>query len=86
MAMSVRLDVKTERLVRRLAARGGRSKSAVLRQAIALLAKAENDPRRDVSPFAAIDDLVGCVRGGPPDLSTRTGERFRALLESRKRR
>jgi hypothetical protein len=31
-------------------------------------------------PYKAVKDLIGCVRGGPPDLSVGTGKRFRQLL------
>lgn len=32
------------------------------------------------SPFDLVSDLVGCVSGGPPDLSEQTGKKFRQLL------
>jgi len=85
MAISVRLDAKTEQLVRRLAAKRGRGKSSVLREAIALLAREDGEPSRS-TPFDAIADLVGSARGGATDLSERTGERFRQLLAARRPR
>ncbi len=42
-------------------------------------------PERELPrPYEAIADLIGCVKGGPPDLSERTGERFRELLTQKK--
>jgi Arc/MetJ-type ribon-helix-helix transcriptional regulator len=56
------------------------SKSEVVRQAIELLASQERQ-----TPFERVADLIGCVQGGPPDLSEATGTRFRQLLANRKR-
>ena len=83
--ITVRLDVETERLVERVARLRKQSKSQVIRDAITALAKQEAPPagpRR----YEAITHLIGCVRGGPSDLSRRTGERFRRLLLERERR
>lgn len=44
------------------------------------LAPEQEHPR----PYEAIVDLIGCVRGGPPDLSENTGEKFRELLTQKK--
>ena len=41
----------------------------------------EQEPPR---PYEAIADLIGCVKGGPPDLSENTGEKFRELLMQKK--
>ncbi|MCL6640316.1 MAG: ribbon-helix-helix protein, CopG family [Candidatus Rokubacteria bacterium] len=80
MPTSVRLDAKTERLVRALARRTGRTRSQVIREAIHRLAAEDAGPRSAATAFELWRDAVGCVEGGPPDLSERTGERLRALL------
>jgi hypothetical protein len=80
----VRLDVKMERLVERLARKRGGGKSEVVREALALLAEREEEPPAEGSPFETVADLVGCARGGPRDLSVRTGEKVRALLEAKR--
>ena len=86
MPTSVRLDSKTETLLRRIATRTGRTKSEVLRDAIVGLAQA-----KDVAPGASlldsISDLVGIESGGPPDLARRSEseEVFRARLLARRR-
>ena len=41
----------------------------------------EREPPR---PYEAIADLIGCVKGGPPDLSQNTGEKFREGLTQKK--
>ena len=83
MPTSVRLDARTEGLVRRLARKTGRTKSQVIRDAIARLASADKEESR--TPFDTIKHLVGCAAGGPPDLSERTGEKLRQLLLGRPR-
>lgn len=79
MPTSVRLDPKTERALEELATRKSQTKSQVVREAIELLAAEE---RR--TPYEKVSDLIGCVRGGPPDLSEDTGRKFRALLVEKK--
>ena len=85
--LSVRLDAKTERSIQQLARRRGQTKSEVIREAIAALARQESESDGGKSPYETIAHLIGCVRGGPRDLSVRTGEKFRRLLlEKRGRR
>jgi len=83
MALTVRLDPKTERLVERLARKRGRGKSEVVREAIAVLAEHERQGDDTGSPYEGVADLAGCARGGPTDLSVRTGEKVRAILRER---
>jgi len=85
MAISLRVDPRTERLVERLARVRGLSKSDVIREAIVLLA-AEQDSTVDGNAYEAIADLVGCVEGGPSDLSEHTGRRVRELLRAKRKR
>lgn len=84
MPTSVRLDAKTERLVGRLARTSGRSKSAVIREAIGRLAGAQEKAKPAKTPYDSIKHLIGIARGGPRDLSVRTGEKFRQLLRARR--
>jgi Arc/MetJ-type ribon-helix-helix transcriptional regulator len=78
--ISVRLDPETEHALEELARRRSVSKSEIVRQAIELLASQERQ-----APFDRVADLIGSVRGGPPDLSEETGKRFRQLLADRKK-
>lgn len=86
MPISVRLDPKTESLVNRLAKRTGRTKSEVVREGLKALAEAEAGVEPGMSPYEAIAHLIGCARGGPKDLSERTGEKLRKLLLAQARR
>jgi hypothetical protein len=55
----------------------------VVREAIARLS-IETERRR--SAYAMVEDLIGIADGGPPDLSRKTGLRFRELLERQENR
>ena len=79
MPTSVRLDEKTGRLVDRLARDADRTKSDVIREAIAAYGR-HRKVRRARSLYDAIAPWIGVATGGPPDLSEKTGERFQAAL------
>ena len=85
MPTSVRLDPKTQRVIRALARRTGQTQSEVIRDAIRRLAAAEPADRRGQTAFDLWRDAIGCAKGGPPDRSERTGERFRSLLLAKRR-
>jgi len=80
MPLSVRVDLKTERVIERLARTTGQTKSEVIREAIAALAHDKDGAATAACPYEMVQDLIGCVKGGPPDLSARTGETFQRLL------
>lgn len=83
MPISVRLDRDTERLVTRLARTKATTKSDVIREAIKKLAEADQVGKPGATPYEAIKHLIGIGKGGPPDLSVRTGEKVRELLWTR---
>jgi Arc/MetJ-type ribon-helix-helix transcriptional regulator len=85
MMMSVRLDPKTRKLIDRIARAERVSRSEVVRRGIYLLAERQTDADA-IEPFQAIKHLLGRARGGPRNLSERTGIRFRELLSQRKAR
>ena len=79
MPTSVRLDAKTESLLRRLARQKRLTQSAVIREAVLYFARKEAArPRK--TPFEAAAHLIGSIKGLPPDLSERTGDRFYKML------
>ncbi len=87
MITSFRMDSQTERLLDDLARERGSTRSAIVREAVRLVAEREGRRRRAPRPYDAFRGVIGSVRGGPADLSERTGERFRKLLlGSRKKR
>jgi hypothetical protein len=80
MRVSIRLDARSERLLRRLARLRGQTKSEVMREAIARLTEQEGLSGDGKPSYAAVSHLIGSVQGGPPDLSEQTGLKFRRLL------
>lgn len=79
---TVRLDLPTETILKQLSSQRGQTKSDVIRDAIALLAE---DGGRG-SALQALQPFVGIGDSGGQQLSERTGEAFRELLESRRAR
>lgn len=86
MTTSVRMDAETERLLEDLARERGSTKSEIVREAVRLAARRRPRARVAERPYDAFRGVIGSVRGGPPDLSERTGARFRQLLLDRKRK
>ncbi len=84
MATSVRLPETIEQLVTRIARRRRQTKSEVIRQALMALGREGHEGTRHPTPYGAMKHLIGCASGGPPDLSVKTGEKFRTLLRGRR--
>lgn len=87
MPTSVRLDPKTEGMIRRLAKQRGRTKSELIRAAIEALAReaTEAEARGSLSAYDRVAHVVGIADSGGARLSERTGERFRDILIKRAR-
>jgi hypothetical protein len=86
MPLSVRLDEKTESLIERLARKRRQTKSEVIRDAIGVLASQDETSGGQKRPYELVAHLIGCVKGGPRDLSERTGEKFHQMLTERRRK
>ena len=82
MVISVRLKPETRKLLDRVARSQRLSRSEVVRRAIEALAQ-EQGTSEASEPYQALKDLIGRVRGGPPDLSERTGARFAEILRKK---
>jgi hypothetical protein len=82
MPTSVRLDARTQQIVAQLARRQRKSRSAVIRDAILQLERSE--PTRTGNVLAAVEHLIGSVDSGGRQLSTRSGEKVRQLLHSKR--
>jgi Arc/MetJ-type ribon-helix-helix transcriptional regulator len=77
--LTLRLDEKTRQRIARLARRERLSTSEVIRQAIAAWA----DRRAPItSPYEALKDLIGVVRGGNPKRSAQTGRALPRFLSA----
>jgi ribbon-helix-helix CopG family protein len=86
MPFSLRLDPVTEAKIRKLTAATGRSKSEVVREAVAQYA-----PDRDAAPapgesaFDRLKPFIGTISTGGSDYSTETHAKYRALLRRKHR-
>ena len=86
MPFSLRLDLETEAKIRRLTAATGRSKSEVVREAVAQYA-----PDRDAAPasgasaFDRLKPFIGVVATGGANYSTETHTKYRELLRRKHR-
>jgi hypothetical protein len=85
MPFSLRLDPETESRIRRLSTQTGRSKSQVVREAVAQYAPDEHPPSPDDSTFDRLKAYVGVVRTGGRNYSSGTHRKFRALLQKKRR-
>lgn len=86
MPTSVRLDTETEALLRSLAQRSGRTKSDILREALARLAADQKMTAETKNLYSLIADLVGVTEGGPRNLARRHKEAFRESLRKKHRK
>ena len=80
---TVRLDTDLEATLERLAKQRGQTKSDVIRDAIEHLAR--KPETGEASALETLRPFVGVADSGGRQLSRRTGERFRELLEERRR-
>ena len=84
MGTSVRLPARLERLVSRVAKERGTTKSEVIRNVLTILEKEDQQAQVGATPYQAMKHLIGCASGGPSDLSTETGKKFRGMLLRRR--
>jgi hypothetical protein len=73
-------------MLKRLARQKNCTKSHVIREAISALARHAEESKTARCPWETAEDLIGCVKGGPPDLSVKTGQGFRRILLERQGR
>jgi predicted transcriptional regulator len=81
--LNVRLDDETHRKVARIARASRRSKSQVVREAIAEYASGRDSER---TAYDVWKDVIGIAQGLPDDLSRRTGDRLARMLTQDRRR
>ena len=84
MALTVRLNPKTERALNALAKRRGLSRSDVVREAIEQY-HAAGDANSAGRPYDAWLDVIGGVALGARDPARTTGEQFTAIVSKKNR-
>jgi hypothetical protein len=86
MPFSLRLDPDTEARIRKLTAATGRSKSDVVREAVARYASdREAPPAPGESAFDRLKPFIGTIRTGGANYSTETHRKFRELVRRKHR-
>ena len=86
MPFSLRLDAGTEAKIRRLSAATGRSKSAVVRDAVEQYApEPDSAPIVGESAFDRLKAYIGSVRMGGANFSRDTHAKYRASLRRKHR-
>ncbi len=86
MPFSLRLDPDTEARIRRLSAKTGQTRSAVVREAVAQYSIGEESrASAGESAFDRVQPFAGIVGTGGANLSTDTHARYRALLRRKHR-
>jgi hypothetical protein len=85
MPFSLRLDPETESRIRRLSTLTGRSKSQVVREAVARYTPDDEPPPADESTFARMKPYIGVVRTGGRSYSIDAHRKYRALLQKKRR-
>ena len=86
MPFSLRLDPDTEAKIRHLSAELGRSRSEVVREAVARYARArESAAVAGPSSFDRLKPFAGIVHTGGANYSSNTHAKYRALLRRKHR-
>ena len=86
MPFSLRLDPDTEASIRRLSAATGRSKSQVVREAVAHYASdRRSSPAPGESAFDRLKPFIGTVSTGGAHFSKQTHTKYRDLLRRKRR-
>ena len=86
MPFSLRLDPDTEAIIRRLSAATGRSKSAVVREAVAQYAPDLGEASAGgTSAFDRLEPFLGTVGTGGAHRSQQTHTKYRELLRRKHR-
>ena len=80
MPFSLRLDPATDARIRRLSASTGRSRSDVVREAVAHYAADHESPQDGQSAYDRLKPYIGSVTSGGANLSTNTHAKFRERL------
>mgnify|MGYP001457297426 CR=1 FL=1 len=86
MPFSLRLDPETEAKIRKLTAATGRSKSSVVREAVAQYSVDQHAPiEPDSSAFHRLSPFIGAVSTDGCNYSEETHTKYRAVLQKKHR-
>jgi RHH-type rel operon transcriptional repressor/antitoxin RelB len=77
---SIRLDARIASAVDRIAAQTGKTKSDIVREALAEYVERADKKSKSERPYDKVKHLIGSCDSGGMQLSTRTGEKFTEML------
>jgi metal-responsive CopG/Arc/MetJ family transcriptional regulator len=77
---SIRLDARLAAEVDRIAASTGKTKSEVVRAAIAEYTERAREKSKSERPYERVAHLIGACDSGGMQLSTNTGQKFTEML------
>ena len=83
MSTQVAIDSESDALLDDLAARSGKTRTQIVREALERLVGQEAANPGEPNPYDLASDLLGVARGGPKDLARRHKAAFRELLARR---
>lgn len=78
--LSIRLDAQAASSVDRISARTGKTKSEIVREALADYVAAVDRKSKGERPYDKMLPYIGSFDSGGMQLSTRTGEKFTEML------
>lgn len=85
MALTVRLNAKTERALDQLARRRGQTRSDLVREALDHYSVTQTAVGEGDSALAAWADVIGIINSGPPAVARTSGERFTDVVRKKTR-
>jgi Arc/MetJ-type ribon-helix-helix transcriptional regulator len=85
MALTVRLDPRTERALNALARRRRVSRSDIVRDALVRYEERQGADPASSRPFEMWFDVIGLVALGARDRGRTTGEQFTAMIRDKRR-
>ena len=80
MPTNVTIDSESDALLNDLAARSGKTRLEIIREALKRLSDEQEPGSAEPTPYDLVSDLLGVAHGGPKDLARRHKAAFRELL------
>ena len=83
--LTFRVDDKLDGELRRLAQEEGRTRTAVIREALAEYSSRKRREKKAISVSEAMKNYIGAGSSSAQDLSLETGKKFREILIGKKK-
>ena len=80
MPTNIAIDSESDALLNDLAARSGKTRTQIVREALERLSGEQRLNLVEPTPYELVGDLLGVAHGGPKDLARRHKAAFREIL------